>query len=463
MIDVVAAPVPPPAVIHVAAPTRAPLIEKPNGGPADTVPLVPLPPFPQNGPSPAGTATGNRTPPAHLLGDWGGIRTSMERLGVTPSIQYIGMPAGNVSGGTARRATYVAQMTAGLTFDLDRLAGIKGGVFQALVTNRHGHNLNDVSGLHTLQAPQAVWGAGMVWRLSQFWYRQTIGNAEIKAGRMSVGEDFGTAPCFFESLYFCGIVPGHMAFNYWYNPPVSVWGTRVRIGDRLGYTAVGAYEQNQSNVQADKGFNLSFRGTTGAIIPIERAFVTRIGGDAGRAGIYKLGVWYDTSRSHDLVTDIDGGYAALSGLPLRSQRGRWGAYVVGRQQLTPADGDGRGAININFSAVLADPRTNVIRTILVAGVTYSGLLAFRPKDEIGLAIGRTSVNKRLRAREDMQLALGLTSLRPQTSELAIETTYSVNITPALNLRPNMQFYVRPNGRSNRATATILGVGIFMSL
>lgn len=419
---------------------------------------------PAGPPRPAQSGITGAPPTApHLLGDWGGLRPLLERRGITPTMQYIAMPAWNVRGGERERIEYTAQFTIGARFDLARIAGVSGGAVTGLGTNRHGRNLNATAGLGVLQQPQAVFGAGQIWRLSQLFYTQRLGQAELKIGRMSIGEEFGTAPCFFESLYFCGIVPGHISADYWYNPPVCVWGARMKVNDRLGYTQVAVYERNPTNLREDRGFYLGFKGQTGAIVPVERAFRVRLGGDAKREGWYKIGIWHDTSRSNDLILDATGADAAVSGLPRGSARGRWGGYVVARQQVIAARADGSGALNMFASATLTDGRTNLVRSILVAGVTYSGLVPGRAHDEIGFAIGRTRVNPRLTRVQEDRRAQGLGFDDPQYGEIATETSYSVALDPALSVRPNVQAYFNPGGRARRATVVVLGLGVFATL
>ena len=427
--------------------------------PVQDAPPPPAPVKPLSRPAPSPMTGAPPPTPPHLLGDWAGIRPALEDVGITPTIQYIGMAAHNVAGGARTRSEYAGQLTIGAGVDLDRIAGIGGGTFQLAVNNRHGRNLNATAGLELLQQPQAIFGAGQIWRLSQAFYRQQLGTEEVKIGRMSVGEDFGTAACFFESLYFCGIVPGHVTPGYWYNPPVGVWGARVRSTDRLGYTQVGVYERNPTNLREDRGFYLGTAGQTGALVPVERAFAVQLGGDPGRAGLYKIGIWYDTSISDDLVRDRSGGNVLLSGLPRAQARGRWGGYIVARQQLSPPRADGSGALNLFASGTLTDARTNLIRSIMVAGVIWSGLIPGRPRDEVGLAIGRTRINDRL-TRAQAAIPDGRP---PQRGEWSGELTYSIVVHPAFSLRPNVQIYHRPGGRTDRRAVVVMGLGGFVTL
>jgi porin len=424
-------------------------------------PRVDLPDPPErSGPQ----STAAAAPPAqpHLLGDWAGARTALEDAGITPTVSYIGFAAGNLSEGTSKRVQYAGQLGAGLDFDMGKIAGIEGGTFRAAITNRHGNNINDTNHLNLLQYPQGVYGAGQIWRLAGLWYQQKIGAVEIKLGKMSMGEDFGSTTCHFQSLYFCGVVPGHTSFNYWYNFPVTTWGGRIKVKDKLGYTMVGVYQRNDNVAPLNKGFYLGFKGGDGAFVALERGFDVKLGGDPKRAGVYKVGVFFDTSKSDNLVFDKDGGFAQLTGQPLARERGRASVYVVARQQILAADAQGAGGLSAFFHYVGADHRTNKLINVITAGVTYSGLIPGRPKDEIGLAIGRSRVNHNfadLQAARNAQLG---ETLEPQHDEYAIEANYSISLTPGLSVRPNLQWYINPAGRERARNVLVAGTGLFVN-
>ncbi|MBT0670937.1 carbohydrate porin [Novosphingobium profundi] len=414
-----------------------------------------LPPEPASLPKPAPATTD-----PHLLGDWAGIRTGLEDIGITPKVSYIGFAAANLNQGSNKTARYAGQLGASLDFDMGTIAGLKGGTFHVGVTNRHGQNINDTNDLGLLQYPQGVYGAGEIWRLAGLWYQQDVGPAEIKLGKVSMGEDFGSTTCHFQSLYFCGVVPGHTSFNYWYNFPVTTWGGRVKVKDKLGYTMAGIYQRNDNVFPDNKGFYMGFSGGKGAFVAVERGFQVHLGGDPKRPGVYKLGVFFDTSKSDNLVYDADGGFAELTGKPLARERGRASIYAVAQQQILAPDADGAGGLNAFFNYVGADHRTNKLVNVITAGVTYSGLLPGRPKDEIGLAIGRSRVNRNLR---DLELATNAAlgeDLQPQRNEYAIEANYAIAVMPGLSLRPNLQWYINPGGRSSADNVLVAGTGLF---
>lgn len=428
---------PPPALVHYAS---------------EQVP--PHPPTPK--------ATVADAPPAqpHLLGDWLGLRTWLEDKGIKPTATYIWFPAVNLNGGTREKVQQAGQFAASLAFDLDRLAGIKGGTIQAAVTNRNGQNINDTNHLGLLQYPQGVYGAGQIWRMAGLWYQQRIGSAELKVGQVSMGEDFGSTTCFFQSLYFCGVVPGHTSFNYWYNYPITTWGGRVKIRDKLGYTMAGVYQRNDNKFPLNRGFYLGWKGGKGAFVAIERGFDVKLGGDPKRVGLYKIGIFFDTSKGNDLIRDENGGLAAMTGDPLDQHRGRASFYAVARQQIIGAKDDGSGGLTAFANIVQADRRTNFLRNVVTAGATYSGIVAGRPRDEIGIAVGRSLVNDRAaELREALNVRDG-TAIEPQRDEYAIEATYSIAVRPGLSVRPNIQYYVDSGGRDHGNDVVVLGTGVF---
>src|ERR1700752_1529179 len=72
-------------------------------------------------------------PSEHLLGDWGGVRSELEERGITPRWVLITDVAGNPSGGRWQGATQASSTELSLFFDLDKIAGLKGGsVFMSM-------------------------------------------------------------------------------------------------------------------------------------------------------------------------------------------------------------------------------------------------------------------------------------------------------------------------------------------
>ena len=390
-----------------------------------------------------------------LLGDWNGGRTRLKDRGIDFQFGYTGEFGYNASGGTRNDATYTDQYAAGVTLDLDRLFGMPAARFQMTITERTGRNLSDDAGLGTLQQVQEVYGRGQTIRLTDFWFQQKYvdGMIDWKVGRMTVGEDFAAFSCDFQNLTFCGSDPGNIAGDYIYNWPISQWATRLRFNlKNFGYFQIGAYDVNSKYLGVkDQLLPVFFSGSTGVLLPVELAWIPNSGNGALQ-GSYKIGGWYDTSAANDVADDVNGDPFVLSGLPPARRRGRYGVYVNVQQQVTDR-------LTLFFNAVAADNRTSTTDRQIAAGLTYTGLLNARPKDDIGFAVGTTHINHRVARTEAAQNAAGQGPVAVQHSEYAFELYYSFRPRNGLLIRPNLQYVRFPGGTSENKDALVVGLKV----
>jgi len=160
----------------------------------------------------------------------------------------------------------------------------------------------------------------------------------------------------------------------------------------------------------------------------------------------------------DVVSDIAGAPAIITGRPFRQDRGRWGAYVNFLQQVTRGSGSNpRSGLSLFFNATLADRRTSVIDTQIAGGLTYTGPFQSRANDDIGLAIGATHVNSRVAWAQMLENHVGLGSVPVQRSEYVAEAYYTFRPRNGLEVRPNIQFVVEPGGTSQNRNALVFGL------
>lgn len=408
-----------------------------------------------------GTARAEDAGNGKLTGDWGGVRTDLQQAGVDFQLGYTSELAYNPAGGTKDQLSYTDQLSLGATFDLDRLLGIHDARIQLTITDRNGRNLSDDAQLGTLQQVQEVFGRGQTWRLTQLWYDQTYfsGLLDWKIGRLTVGEDFASFTCSFQNLTFCGSQPGNIVGNYWYNWPVSQWATRLKANIKgVGYIQTGAYQMNPGFLNVDQAVLPNTPpGTTGVMIPVEFGWTPTLG-PARLPGSYKFGAWYDTSTANDVFEDDDGNPEILTGRPFKDRRGRYGAYINFLQQLTRPDADdpSRG-LSVFLNATIADRRTSTIDNQIALGLIYKGPFDARPKDEIGLAVGRTHVNGRVAKGQRLLNDAGLGPVAVQDAEYAFELYYGLQATDWLMARPNIQYVHLPGGTSHNDDVVVIGL------
>jgi porin len=407
-----------------------------------------------------------------LLGDWGGARSSLSRRGVDFTLQYDSEFAYNSQGGDSQRGAYADQLVFGTDLDFGRLLGAKGSSLHLLLTDRNGSNLSDKAGLGTLLDVQEVYGRGSITRWTQFYFEQSMLDERLNlaVGRMGVNTDFMAFSCEFMNLGFCSSQPGNIVSTI-FNWPVSQWGARLHAQLRPDwYATFGAYQVNPNYLKNSEGLRLDNPGgTTGLLSMAETGWTPKFGPDR-LPGWYAIGGWYDSSDHDDVALDVDGQPRLLTGAPPLRRSHASGLYLLAQQKLTRHPSSTSRGLSIFAYLVEADRSTTRIDELAALGLFYVGPLDWRPQDDLGFAMGRSHVNGRLAAAQQAYdtsalPGAGLSGLSPlpvQGSEYPFELFYSLNLTPAATLRPDLQFIHQPGGTAAHRDAVVLGMKLAVS-
>ncbi|WBO20725.1 carbohydrate porin [Sphingomonas abietis] len=395
---------------------------------------------------------------AHLLGDWGGLRHRLEDIGLTPNLAYVSHTVSNVRGGTTDKTLTAGQFTAGVTADLPTLLGLP-GTFQATIVRRFGTSFNAESGLNTLVTPQSIQGRGEVWRVSQLWYRAKVsggilGGVDVKLGRMYFNEDFNQARCDFISGYFCLGNNTRAASTVWPTSPVSQWAVRVQEEVARNLTLkVGVYQYNPKNLDMTRNFYVGFKGATGVVLPAELVYTPKVN---GLTGTYTLGMLFSNADQNDPVLNARGEIRSLHGGSALVRHAEWGGYFNVRQPLTKPRKDGAHGLTafLNLSVLSTQSPNN--ENALSLGVNYSGPIAGRPRDELGLAFGTARLNHRITDAARYVDDNGLGDVAVRKREYVIEGYYAISIVHGFTLQPDIQFIFDPGGDRHRRNAIVPG-------
>lgn len=406
---------------------------------------------------------------AHMTGDWGGLRKELYDKGYDFSLEYVGEMGANVKGGydTDKTARYSDQFALGVNVDLQKAFGWNDAEFKLAITERSGKNIsNDRLGdprVGTLSSSQEVWGRGQTWRLTQMWVKQKYfdGKLDIKAGRMGEGEDFGSFPCDFQNLTFCGTQAANYV-NTWYNWPISQWALRVKYNITPEfYAQIGVYEQNPSLLETGNGFKMSTSGAKGTLVPVEVVWSPTVNSLPGE---YRLGYYLSSPSANDLYKDVNGQPQGLTGAAFEEHDKKTGWWVVAQQQISTFDGNSARGVSLFANATVHDKDTNFVDNFLQVGMIIKGPFASRPKDDIGIGVSRIHVNEDVRDRAKLiNAANGIDDydnpgyLPIQKSEYNSEIYYGVHVTDWLTVRPNIQFIKSPGGVDQVDDAWVAGL------
>ncbi|MDE3320911.1 carbohydrate porin [Acinetobacter nosocomialis] len=403
-----------------------------------------------------------------LLGDWNGERQQLEQQGYKFTASIMSQAATNLDGGYNDSNTFenAAQLSLGATFDLDKIAGWKDTTASLVVTKRDGNALT----LERIKDPrssqlgnaQEIYGRGKIWRLSQAWIKKGFADntVQVKVGRMGMSEDFNTSQCEFQNLLLCGGQLGKSIGSIWYNSPVGVWAANVKYQFAPEWSlGVGVYEVNPDNIKTESnsdGFNLDMNNVKGATIPVELAWKPKLAAFNGLPGEYKVGALYSTAEANDIKT---------AG---KVHDGKQSFWINAQQQLSHAGQDPKRGLYVSFNGVVNDKATTFVQSTQQLALWYKGPFDSRPNDSIGFGIANYVVNDRAK---DKQIATnesrGYYSYDPiasnyipiQDDELNVELNYTYQWSPAVMLRPNIQYIHQPAGVKEVDDAWVAGLSV----
>ncbi|WP_343596151.1 carbohydrate porin [Acinetobacter sp.] len=375
-----------------------------------------------------------------LLGDWNGERQQLEQLGYKFNFSVMNQTATVLDGGKNdnHQTRNANQVTLGTNFDLNRILGWKNTTAALSVTKRDGRNLANDIGMQG--SPTEIYGRGNIWRLTQAWVKTGLfdNTLQVKAGRMGMSEDFNGSQCEFQSLILCGGQVGKSQGDVWYNGPVSGWAMNAKYQFLPEWTiGAGVYENNPENLKTTgeyrkQNFNMDLSDAKGTLIPVELAWKTKKLN--GLSGEYKLGGFFST---HDYKR-VDG---QTGDDPKRA------IWLNAQQQLTSSDDNPNrglyGAVNLVFN----NDHTATIESTQQVAMWYKGAFESRPNDQIGLGAGRYKYNDKVAANQN------------RDDEIDFELNYTLQWSPAIMLRPNIQYIYQPLGNKQADDVWTAGVSV----
>ena len=382
-----------------------------------------------------------------LTEEWAGIRTELNRLGIIPTASYTAQFMGNASVGQSRGFTYAGTLQAAIFWDLDKLAHIPGLSFNINGAWSTGKNLSAdyVGNIFAIQSAYSAPGNGANnLTLGEIYGQLQLFNNSlvIAAGRLAPQGTFATMPVL--NQYINGginPVPGHLGINdpaFAAYPPGVEWGIQAIFNFARGFQfAAGVFNTSQNSAGGAKGgldFSLQ-QGNRGALSVVQVNYLfNQAPQDSGLPGQYTFGGFYDGNKFTSLRNSSS------------TETGTYGIYGLFQQMLYRDGGaDSRKGLTVWGETAIA-PRSsvNTMPYFVGAGLSYEGLIPNRNHDiASGGFIHGTFSRYILRA----------------TAETVIEANYQITLKRWLSITPDIQYVIRPNGRSVVGDALILGTQV----
>lgn len=324
----------------------------------------------------------------------------------------------NISGGKKTGQAYMGLINLDFTLDSQRLNFWKNGEFRIQIQNTYGQKptKNLIGDLQVLSNIEN----GTYTYLYQLWYKHTIGDFSILAGKHDMNEVFFTSEfaCEYVNSSF-GIMPVASL-----NIPVSIFpNTTLGIVARYDLSSdydfyAGIYNGRPGELtRSNFGTDLNLKPRNG------RFYVSEIHGYykiAGRPGTYKIGGFYHSGNFDE------------NGENMNPQNGIGGIYLIADQMIfqnSSKENSGLGALmQLGYAPGIA----TLNDFYLAYGLNYSGLMS--KGDKLGLAVAHASVNKSAISTDKEDFA---------PCETAFELTYRVQLVKHLDIQPDLQYVLNP--------------------
>jgi porin len=390
-----------------------------------------------------------------LTGDWAGVRTPLETVGITLSVQEQSEVWANLTGGWRTGTAANGLLTAALTVDLARtLPWTNTTLFvNAFQIHGRGPSTRFVENQQLVSNIEATPST----KLYNLWMEsQLFGDRlSVRLGQGGAKDELMLAPSAALFLNSSLGFPDWLAQNLpsgGPNYPLATPMVRARLTLPAGVTLVGAAFNGDpagpgpGDPQERNRSGTAFRVQDPVLAFAELWYTV---GPAAHArvlpGVYKIGAFYHAGVFEDQARDTLGHSLAdrTSRGIARRYRGNYALYGLIDQMLWRVPGTHDQGLSA-FGLVMAGPDArNHEHIFFEGGIHWKGLIAGRSTDVFGLAIAhaRTSTALRRLGAETASITGMPNNIRPH--ETVIEVTYLYQLAPWWSVQPDLQAVFNP--------------------
>ncbi len=324
-------------------------------------------------------------------------------------------------GGLRNRDSVMALADINVALDLETLIGLPRTLAFVDAYQIEGRNISndigDLQGVSNIASPNTE-------QIAEVWLETWLCDSiRVKAGKVDFNSEFAFSEVSGEFINSsAGFSPTIQAAPSYPNPATSVnvfWNP-----SEFSYIGVGVYDG-----AAAIGVNTGSQGPSGFFrndesdqyFTILEAGSSWTGGNTWGSGRVALGAWYHGEQ----FTRFDGGI----------DRGTAGAYAILDQIVwreNPEDAEDKQGIGVSAMLGFADEDVAQVPLHVQAGVVWTGAIGGREDDTLGFLVTHAQLSS----------ATGSTF---DGDETVFELLYRFQVTPAMSLKPDLQYVLNPSG------------------
>jgi porin len=383
----------------------------------------------------------------YLTGDWGGVRTQLDDLGIVVELKGNTQMMVNMRGGRETKNGHDSAASYNLEFllDFEKMELLDGASFFFEAKGTSGGELNDFDRekVGALSKTNADAKREEPIFVDKWWWAQRLfeDRVELRLGRIESEKD----------LFDVNAVAGHEDKQFMNkalvrNPTISHrlgLGVFTRVEPTDWLYVQGAVIDSEGRPRRT-GFDTAFHGPARASafweFGLTPAFDTPKGDLPGH---YMFGSWYDPLPNEVFFDTRDG---------QREQRWRGDdvGFYFGFDQLLWKENEDpldRQGVTVFGRYGYAHDDVNLIEHFWSAGAQYAGLIPTRDDDVLGIAMAQSILSDRYRAQ-----------INPKADrETVYELYYAIRVTPWFIVSPDFQYLTNAGGHKDDPYAMVAGL------
>ena len=353
------------------------------------------------------------------FGDLGGWRSELEQLGIEVSGGYVADLAAPWSGDVRRRSSYASLLDFNVALDLEALAGMPRTLAYidaySIAGDQPSNDVGDFQGLSNIQSNR-------VEQIAEVWVETWLSDVRIKAGKVDFNSEFAVCETSGEFINSTAAIPSTIVAYPTYPNPAMALNVFYHPTETF-YVGLAVYDgANGEGVNTGTlGPGSAFSGSpSDALFYAAEVGVAWPGGGGWGAGRFSVGAFHHTAKFATFAGGIDAGTEGL-----------WAGFEqrVWRENQTEDDDQGFAV----FATVgVADQHVSACGTSIAAGFAWQGMLPGRDCDALGVGVFYCDLSNDVGA-------------GTPENETAWEAFYKVQVTLAINIKPEVQYIVHPGG------------------
>ncbi|MFC1643847.1 carbohydrate porin [Candidatus Omnitrophota bacterium] len=401
-------------------------------------------------------------------GNWNGLRDKLEDQGVTISSNFTTDIGGNPVGGLKKNTIYSGFLDVGVALDFEKIASLKGVALT--VTNYLASGSDLSSGIGNFFGAQEIYAPGTYFfgemDLSLSLLDDTL---TLETGRLFAGDVFATSNLW--QYYVNGGINDNLnsmpANIFFPSFNIAAWAVRTSYQPNKDWHLTAAIYNADTQVEKMEkyGADFSFDMDNGYLAIGQLVYKhNQSRDDKGLPGSTTFGSYYQSSRFQDLADST------------RRWHGNYGFYLICDQMIYRGDWpEFKGRPYMRSDATYAERvkkpyhRRDAMAADRPKGLSVWAAGYFAPNDHINTQMYQITsglVYQGLPPNRDRDVTafciiLGKFSdkLDGQKIETVLELNHRFQVGQWFYITPDIQYVIRPNGRSDIDDALVLGLEI----